>query len=158
MAKKKKSSSNSNTICQNKKARHEYHIDTKFEAGIALTGWEVKSLRDGRAQLVDSYVILQNGEAWLVGAHFTPLKTACTHVVADPTRNRKLLLHKREIDRLIGATQAKGFTCVALALYWKGSHVKCEIALVKGKKQHDKRATEKERDWNREKQRVLAAK
>jgi len=103
-------------------------------------------------------VILQNGEAWLVGAHFTPLKTACTHVVADPTRNRKLLLHKREIDRLIGATQAKGFTCVALALYWKGSHVKCEIALVKGKKQHDKRATEKERDWNREKQRVLAAK
>jgi len=156
MAKKKKAPTG-NTICLNKRARHEYLIEDKFEAGVALAGWEVKSLREGRAQLVDSYVILKNGEAWLVGAHFTPLKTACTHVVADPIRDRKLLLHKREIDKLIGATQAKGYTCVALALYWKQNRVKCEIALVKGKKLHDKRATEKERDWQRQKQRVLAA-
>ncbi|BBB24949.1 SsrA-binding protein SmpB [Amphritea japonica] len=155
---KKKPKISSNTICQNKKARHEYHIDTKFEAGMALAGWEVKSLRDGRAQLVESYVIIHNSEAWLVGAHFTPLKTACTHVVADPTRQRKLLLNRREIDRLIGATQAQGFTCVALSLYWKNDKVKCEIALAKGKKQHDKRDTEKDRDWNRQKQRIMAAK
>jgi len=158
MAKKKKAKSSGNTICQNKKARHDYHIDTKFEAGLSLAGWEVKSLREGRAQLVDSYVVLHNGEAWLNGAHFTPLKTACTHVVADPTRQRKLLLHRREIDRLIGATQAQGFTCVALALYWKNDKVKCEIALAKGKKQHDKRDAEKDRDWNRQKQRLMAAK
>ncbi len=125
---------------------------------MALAGWEVKSLRDGRAQLVESYVIIHNSEAWLVGAHFTPLKTACTHVVADPTRQRKLLLNRREIDRLIGATQAQGFTCVALSLYWKNDKVKCEIALAKGKKQHDKRDTEKDRDWNRQKQRIMAAK
>ena len=155
---KKKAKPSGNTICQNKKARHEYSIDTKFEAGLSLTGWEVKSLREGRGQLVDSYVVLHNGEAWLVGAHFTPLKTASTHVVAEPTRQRKLLLHRREIDRLIGAVQAKGFTCVALSLYWKNDRVKCEIALAKGKKQHDKRDSEKERDWNRQKQRVLAAK
>ncbi|WP_286236665.1 SsrA-binding protein SmpB [Neptuniibacter halophilus] len=157
MAKKKKAPSG-NTICQNKKARHEYLIEDKFEAGLALTGWEVKSLREGRAQLVDSYVIIHNGEAWLVGAHFTPLKTACTHVVADPTRDRKLLLHRREIEKIIGATQAKGYTCVALSLYWKQSHVKCEIALAKGKKMHDKRAADKDRDWARQKQRVMAAK
>lgn len=155
---KKKAKPSGNTICQNKKARHEYSIDTKFEAGLSLTGWEVKSLREGRGQLVDSYIVLHNGEAWLVGAHFTPLKTAATHVIAEPTRQRKLLLHRREIDRLIGAVQAKGFTCVALSLYWKNDRVKCEIALAKGKKQHDKRQTEKERDWGRQKQRILAAK
>jgi SsrA-binding protein len=155
---KKKPKVSSNTICQNKKARHEYHIDTKFEAGLSLAGWEVKSLRDGRAQLVESYVVLHKGEAWLVGAHFTPLKTACTHVVADPTRQRKLLLNRRELDRLIGATQAQGFTCVALSLYWKNDKVKCQIALAKGKKQHDKRDAEKDRDWNRQKQRLMAAK
>lgn len=153
---KKKAKPSSATICQNKKARHEYSIEQKFEAGLALTGWEVKSLRDGRAQLVDSYVVLKNGEAWLVGAHFTPLITASTHVLADPRRDRKLLLHKREIDKLIGATQAKGYTCVALSLYWKQGRVKCEIALVKGKKLHDKRAAEKEKDWDRQKQRILA--
>ncbi len=157
MAKKKKAPSG-NTICQNKKARHEYLIDDKFEAGLSLTGWEVKSLREGRAQLVESYVIIHNGEAWLVGAHFTPLKTACTHVVADPTRDRKLLLHRREIDRIVGATQAKGYTCVALSLYWKQNKVKCEIALAKGKKMHDKRAADKDKDWARQKQRVMAAK
>jgi len=157
MAKKKKAPSG-NTICQNKKARHEYLISDKFEAGLVLTGWEVKSLREGRAQLVESYVVIHKGEAWLVGAHFTPLKTACTHVVADPTRDRKLLLNHRELVKIINATEAKGFTCVALALYWKGNRIKCEIALAKGKKQHDKRAADKDKDWARQKQRLMAAK
>lgn len=157
MAKKKKAPSG-NTICQNKKARHEYLISDKFEAGLVLTGWEVKSLREGRAQLVESYVVIHKGEAWLVGAHFTPLKTACTHVVADPTRDRKLLLNHRELVKIINATDAKGFTCVALAIYWKGNRIKCEIALAKGKKQHDKRAADKDKDWARQKQRLMAAK
>lgn len=156
MAKKKKSPGG-NTICLNKRARHEYSIEQTFEAGLCLTGWEVKSLRDGRAQLIDSYVVFKNGEAWLVGAQITPLLTASTHVVADPLRDRKLLLNRREIDKLTGAVEAKGYTCVALALYWKNNHVKCEIALVKGKKLHDKRAAEKEKDWNRQKQRLMAA-
>ena len=157
MAKKKKTPSG-NTICLNKKARHEFTIETKFEAGLSLAGWEVKSLRDGRAQLVESYVIIHRGEAWLVGAHFTPLKTACTHVVADPTRDRKLLLHRREIEKITAAIQAQGYTCVALGLYWKQDRVKCEIALAKGKKLHDKRAADKDKDWARQKQRVMAAK
>ncbi|WP_415886001.1 SsrA-binding protein SmpB [Neptuniibacter sp. QD37_6] len=157
MAKKKKAPSG-NTICQNKRARHEYLISDKFEAGLVLTGWEVKSLREGRAQLVESYVVIHKGEAWLVGAHFTPLKTACTHVVADPTRDRKLLLNHRELVKIINATEAKGFTCVALSLYWKGNRIKCEIALAKGKKQHDKRAADKDKDWARQKQRLMAAK
>jgi len=157
MAKKKKAPSG-NTICQNKKARHEFLIEDKFEAGLVLTGWEVKSLREGRAQLVDSYVIIHKGEAWLVGAHFTPLKTACTHVVADPTRQRKLLLNHKELVKIIGGINAKGLTCVALSLYWKGNHIKCEIALAKGKKQHDKRGADKDKDWARQKQRVMAAK
>lgn len=157
MAKKKKAPSG-NSICQNKKARHDYLIEDKFEAGLVLTGWEVKSLREGRAQLVDSYVVIHRGEAWLVGAHFIPLKTACTHVVADPTRDRKLLLNHRELVKIISATEAKGFTCVALSLYWKGNRVKCEIALAKGKKQHDKRAADKDKDWARQKQRLMAAK
>ena len=157
MAKKKKAPSG-NSICQNKKARHEFLIEDKFEAGLVLSGWEVKSLREGRAQLVDSYVNIHKGEAWLVGAHFTPLKTACTHVVADPTRQRKLLLNHKELVKIISATNAKGLTCVALSLYWKGNRIKCEIALAKGKKQHDKRAADKDKDWARQKQRVLAAK
>jgi SsrA-binding protein len=156
MAKKKKAPGG-NTICLNKRAKHEYTIESKFEAGLSLTGWEVKSLREGRAQLIDSYVVFKNGEAWLVGAHITPLITASTHVVADPRRDRKLLLHKNEIHKLTGAVEAKGYTCVALALYWKNGMVKCEIALVKGKKLHDKRAAEKEKDWNRQKQRLMAA-
>ncbi|WP_261843506.1 SsrA-binding protein SmpB [Aliamphritea ceti] len=155
---KKKTKPSGNTICQNKKARHEYHIDEKIEAGLALTGWEVKSLRDGRAQLVESYVIFDKGEAWLIGAHFTPLKTACAHVVADPTRPRKLLLHARQISKMIAASQAKGYTCVALSLYWKSNKVKCEVAMARGKKLHDKRDTEKNRDWDRQKQRLMAAK
>jgi len=155
MAASKKKTPSGGTIALNKKARHEYHIETRFEAGMALTGWEVKSLRAGKAQLVDSYVLLKDGEAWLLGAHITPLTFASTHVVADPTRTRKLLLHKREIDKITGKVNQAGYTCVPLALYWKGNKVKCEIALVKGKKEYDKRATEKERDWNRQKQRIV---
>jgi len=153
MAKKKKTSPGS--IAQNKKARHDYHIELSFEAGLVLTGWEVKSLREGKVQITESYVLFKDGEAWLFGAQITPLKTACTHVVADPTRSRKLLLHRRELAKLFTATQQEGKACVALALYWKGNRIKCEIAIATGKKQHDKRASEKERDWNREKQRVV---
>ena len=155
MSKKKANAPTSNTIALNKKAKHEYHIEERFEAGLALLGWEVKSLRAGKAQLVDAYVLLKDGEAWLLGSHITPLNTASTHVIADPTRTRKLLLHARELDKLIGGVQAKGFVCVPLALYWKGHLVKCEIALVRGKKDFDKRQSLKERDWDREKQRVV---
>ena len=151
----KKKQNPSSTIALNKKARHEYHIEEKFEAGLVLSGWEVKSLRAGKIQITDSYVLLKDGEAWLLGAHMTPLNTASTHVIADPTRTRKLLLHKRELARLFGAVQQKGSSCVPLALYWKKNRVKCEIALVKGKQLHDKRATEKARDWDREKQRIM---
>ncbi|AYN95917.1 MULTISPECIES: SsrA-binding protein SmpB [Pseudomonas] len=153
MAKQKKISSG--TIVQNKKALHDYFIETRFEAGIALSGWEVKSLRAGKAQLTDSYVLLKDGEAWLLGSHITPLQTASTHVIADPQRTRKLLLHKRELGKLFGAVQQKGFACVALSIYWKKHLIKCEIALAKGKKEFDKRATEKERDSNREIQRAM---
>jgi len=156
MAKKKPSSSSSSgTIALNKRARFDYIIEDKFEAGLVLTGWEVKSLRGGKGQLVDSYIHLKNGEGWLVGCHIAPLQTASTHVVAEPTRARKLLLNKRELARLFAATEQKGYTCVVLALYWKGSNVKCEIALAKGKKDHDKRASEKDRDWGRQKQRIM---
>jgi len=120
-----------------------------------IAGWEVKSLREGKVQITESYVLFKDGEAWLFGAQIVPLKTACTHVLADPTRTRKLLLHRRELGRLFAAIQQEGKACVALALYWKGNRVKCEIAIATGKKQHDKRASEKERDWNREKQRIV---
>ncbi len=155
MAKKKTSKNNSNTIVTNKRARFDYSIDETYEAGLVLTGWEVKSLRAGKGQLIDSYVHLKNGEAWLIGAHISPLQTASTHVVAEPTRTRKLLLNRRELGKIFAASEQKGYTCVALSLYWKGSNVKCEIALAKGKKEHDKRATEKDRDWGRQKQRIL---
>lgn len=153
MAKQKKQSPG--TIALNKKALHDYFVEQKFEAGLALTGWEVKSLRAGKAQLVDSYVLLKDGEAWLMGSHITPLTSSSTHVIADPTRTRKLLLKKSELSKLFGAVQQKGYTCVALALYWKKHLVKCEVALVKGKKEFDKRQTEKERDSNREIHRVM---
>ena len=143
------------TIALNKRAKHDYHIEQKFEAGLVLEGWEVKSMRAGKAQLVDSYVLMRDGEAWLLGSNITPLTSASTHVVADPQRTRKLLLHSREIAQIFAATQQKGYTCIATALYWKGNKVKCEIGLAKGKKQHDKRATERERDWNRQKQRII---
>jgi SsrA-binding protein len=145
----------SNTIAQNKKARFDYFIEERFEAGMALEGWEVKSLRAGKAQLVDSYVLLRNGEAWLLGSHVTPLNTASTHVHADPTRTRKLLLNRKEIDRLTGLVERKGYTLVALELYWNNGRAKLAVGLAKGKRQHDKRATEKDRDWERDKARVL---
>ncbi|HSQ69751.1 MAG TPA: SsrA-binding protein SmpB [Steroidobacteraceae bacterium] len=142
-------------IALNKRARHEYFIEDNFEAGLALQGWEVKSLRAGRAQIAESYVLIKDGEAWLFGAHISPLPTTSTHVVADPTRNRKLLLHRAELDRLIGAVERRGYALVPLKLYWKKGNVKVEIGLAKGKKAHDKRATEKDRDWQREKSRIV---
>jgi SsrA-binding protein len=154
MAKKAKKSSGS-SIAQNKKARHDYFVEQRFEAGISLMGWEVKSLRAGRVQLGESYVLLQNNELFLFGTHITPLPSASTHVDPDPTRSRKLLMHREEIDRLIGSVERKGYTLVALALYWKQGKVKAEIGLAKGKKLHDKRHAEKDRDWQRDKQRIL---
>jgi SsrA-binding protein len=152
---KKKPKPQSNTIVLNKKAKHDYFIEDKFEAGVSLQGWEVKSLREGKIQLVDSFVQLHQGEAYLYGAHITPLNSASTHYVTEPTRPRKLLLHGKELSRIALAIEAKGLTCVCTALYWKNHLIKAEIALAKGKKQHDKRATLKEQDWNREKQRVV---
>ena len=151
----KKSKKPSNNIAQNKKARHEYAIEERFEAGIVLLGWEVKALRAGKAQLVDSYVLLKDGEVWLLGAQIEPLQTASTHVETDPKRTRKLLLNTREIARIRNATERDGYTCIATSLFWKKHLVKCEIAIGKGKKAHDKRASEKQRDWNREKQRLV---
>ncbi len=145
----------SSTIAVNKKARHDYFIEDSFEAGLALEGWEVKSLRAGRAQLTESYVHVRDGEAWLLGAHVTPLSTASTHIRPDPTRTRKLLLHRHELDRLVGAVERKGYTLVPLNLHWSRGRAKLEIGLARGKKQHDKRATTKERDWQRQKARIL---
>ena len=143
------------TIAENRKARHDYFIEDRYEAGLALEGWEVKSLRAGRAQLKESYVYVRNGEAWLFGAHFSPLTSTSTHVHADPTRTRKLLLHRNQLDHLVGAVERRGYTIVPLLLYWKNGRAKLEIGLAKGKKQHDKRATDKSRDWEREKARLL---
>jgi len=142
------------TIALNKRATHDYLLEERFEAGMVLEGWEVKSLRAGKAQLVDSYVMIRNGEAWLLGANFSPLSSASTHVIADPQRTRKLLLNHRELVKIITATQQKGYACVATKLYWKGNKVKCEIALGRGKKLHDKRAALKDREWGREKERL----
>ena len=155
-AKQKKDSGNS-TIALNKRARHEYHIDERYEAGLALQGWEVKSLRAGRINFGDSYALVKGGELYLFGASIPPLISTSTHVVADDRRTRKLLLHRNEIDKLVGAVERKGYTLVPLAMYWKHNRVKVEIGLAKGKQDHDKRASEKERDWNREKQRVMRA-
>ena len=154
-ANKRKPKPPSSTIARNKKARFDYHLHERFEAGVALEGWEVKSLRAGKGQLTDTYVLLKSGEAFLLGCNITPMVSASSHVNADPQRTRKLLLHKKEIARLIGATQQKGQTCIPVALYWKANKVKCEIALATGKKEHDKRASIKERDWNRDKSRIL---
>ena len=156
MAKKSKTQkSSTGTIALNKRAKFEYHLDQRIEAGMVLAGWEIKSIRDGRANLTDSYVVIKDQEAFLLGMHISPLMTACTHVVAEPRRERKLLLSKREISRLFASSSQTGQTIVATALYWKGHRVKCEICLAKGKQQHDKRATEKERDWNKQKHRIL---
>jgi len=143
------------TIAVNKKARHDFFIEDRLEAGLALEGWEVKSLRAGRVQLVDSYVILKDNEAWLLGALITPLPTVSTHFVPDPKRTRKLLLHREELDKLIGAVERKGYTLLALSLYWKRGKCKVELGLAKGKQAHDKRDTERDRDWKREKERLL---
>ncbi|MFQ6021264.1 MAG: SsrA-binding protein SmpB [Acidiferrobacterales bacterium] len=143
------------TIALNKKARHDYFIEERLEAGIALQGWEVKSLRAGHAQLKGGYVTVKNGEVFLQGAHIAPLPSASTHVHPDPTRTRKLLLHQEEIRKLIGAVERRGYTLVPLALYWKRGRAKLEIALAKGKRKHDKRAALKQREAEREQQRAL---
>ena len=142
-------------IAENRRARFDYFIEERFEAGIVLKGWEVKSLRAGKAQLSEGYVVVRGGELELIGAHFAPLNSASTHVVADPTRTRKLLLHRAEIDRLIGAVERSGYTLVPLELYWKNGRAKLRVGLAKGKKQHDKRATEKDRDWQRDRARLM---
>jgi SsrA-binding protein len=142
------------TIAVNRKARHEYAIEERFEAGMALLGWEVKSLRAGKIQLDQSYVIIKNQEAYLFGATISPLSTAAAYITADPTRSRKLLLKYKELSKLIGSVERKGYTLIPLSLYWKDNYVKLEIALAKGKKLHDKRADEKDRDWARQKQRI----
>ena len=151
----KKKPDNSNVIVANRRARHDYFIEDRIEAGLSLQGWEVKSLREGRAQLAESYVTIMNGEAFLVGAHFSPLLSASTHVQADPTRSRKLLLHRGELDRLIGAVERKGYALVPLDLHWHKGRAKLSVGLAKGKKQHDKRADRKDRDWQRQKERIL---
>jgi SsrA-binding protein len=149
--------SHEGTIAVNRRARHDFFIDERYEAGLVLTGWEVKALRAGRLQLAEGYVIVKDDEAWLLGSHITPLNSASTHVVADPTRTRKLLLKRRELDHLVGAVERKGHTLVPLAMYWKNGRAKLEIGLARGKKAHDKRASEKERDWQREKAQTLRA-
>ncbi|MEM7401182.1 MAG: SsrA-binding protein SmpB [Pseudomonadota bacterium] len=144
-----------NTIAVNKKARHDYFIEDKIEAGLVLEGWEVKSLRSKSIQLKESYVLLKNMEAWLLGAHISPLPTVSTHTRPDPTRTRKLLLNRSELARLIGAVERKGFTIVPLSMYWIKGRAKLEIGIAKGKQKQDKRASVKERDWQRDKQRIL---
>lgn len=157
MNKKKSKKAGSKVIAVNRRARHDYFIEDTFEAGLALEGWEAKSLREGRAQLGEAYVNLRGGEAWLTGAHFSPLKTTATHIKAEPTRARKLLLHRQELDRLTGAVERKGYTLVPLDLHWLKGRAKLNVGLAKGKKQHDKRAADKDRDWQRQKERILKA-
>ncbi len=142
-------------IADNRAARHDFAIEDDHEAGIVLEGWEVKSLRAGRINLKESYAVLRNGEAWLLGCHISPLNSASTHVRPDPTRTRKLLLHRREIDRLVGAVERGGYALVPLSMYWHKGRAKIRLGLGKGKKAHDKRASEKSRDWQRQKQRLL---
>lgn len=155
MSKKKSKKPSGNVIAVNRKARHDYFIEDTFEAGLSLEGWEVKCLREGRAQIAEAYVNLRKGEAWLVGAHFSPLTTTSTHIRADPTRSRKLLLHRVELDRLTGAVERKGYALIPLNLHWHKGRAKLEIGLGKGKKQHDKRADKKDQDWQRQKARIL---
>lgn len=155
MSKKNRPSGTDNTIARNKKALHDYAIEESLEAGLSLQGWEVKSLRDKRAQLKESYVAIKGGEAFLIGCHISPLASASTHVTPDPTRSRKLLLHRDELSHLIGSVERKGYTLVPLSLYWKRGRAKLNLGLARGKKAFDKRASERERDWNRDKQRLL---
>jgi len=157
MAKKNKKTSKKpgSAIALNKKARHDYSIEKTFEAGIVLEGWEVKSIRDGRVQMTDTYIIVKGNEIFWVGGQITALLTASSHVNPEPTRPRKLLMHRYEIDKLVGAVDRKGYTLVPLKMYWSKGNVKLEIGLAKGKQLHDKRADEKDRDWNRDKARIL---
>jgi SsrA-binding protein len=155
MSKKKSKKPSGNVIAVNRKARHDYFIEDTYEAGLSLEGWEVKCLREGRAQIAEAYVNLQKGEAWLVGAHFSPMTTTSTHIKADPTRSRKLLLNRNELDRLTGAVERKGYSLIPLNLHWHKGRAKLEVGLGKGKKQHDKRADKKDQDWQRQKARIL---
>ncbi|MDP5205580.1 SsrA-binding protein SmpB [Alishewanella sp. SMS9] len=155
MSKKQTNKKNNGTIAQNRKARHEYFLEERFEAGLSLQGWEVKSSRDGKVNLSDAYVILQDGQAYLFGAQIQPLNNASTHVICDPDRSRKLLLHKRELMKLIGLKERDGYTLIATAMYWKACWVKLEFHLAKGKKNFDKRDDIKDRDWSREKERMM---
>jgi SsrA-binding protein len=150
-----KQSNHRRTIAVNKKAQHDFFIEERFEAGLVLEGWEAKSLRAGRAQLDESYVLIRNSEAWLLGAHVTPLPTASTHISPDAVRTRKLLLHRDQLDKLIGAVERKGYAVVPTAMYWKNGRAKLEVGLARGKKQYDKRAAQKQRDWQRDRQRLL---
>lgn len=154
MSKQQKTNDNP-TIAENRQARHEYFIEETYEAGLSLQGWEVKSMRAGRVQLKEAYVFLKNAEAYLYGAHVSALPTASTHVIPDPIRTRKLLLNRAELGRLVGAVERKGYTLVPLEMYWKAGKAKLRIGLAKGKKEHDKRATSKDRDWQREKSRLM---
>ncbi len=152
---KKNKTQQNNTIAVNRQARHEYFIEERLEAGLVLEGWEVKSLREGRVQLKESYVVIKRGEAWLSGAHISPLVSASTHVNPDAVRMKKLLLNRHELNKLIGAVERKGYTLIPLQMYWKHGRAKLEIGLAKGKQLHDKRATAKDRDWQREKARIM---
>ena len=152
---KDRKKSTGSTIALNKRARFEYHIEERLEAGVALEGWEVKALREGRVQFADSYILLKDNEAFLFGCQINPLPTASTHITPDPLRTRKLLLHRREIDRLAGAVDRRGYTVIPTAMYWSRGRAKVEIGLAKGKRQHDKRKTEKDRDWERQKGRIM---
>lgn len=149
---------NSNVIVINKKATHDYFIEERIEAGLVLLGWEVKSLRAKKVQLVDCYILLKDGEAFLLGCHIDPLPTVSTHIVPEPTRTRKLLMHQKEISQLVGAKERDGYTIIPTKLYWIRGRAKAEIAIAKGKKQHDKRASQKDRDWNRDKERLMKTK
>lgn len=142
-------------IATNKKARHDYFLETQFEAGLVLEGWEIKSIRAGQVQLKESYIVFKQNEAWLIGTHISPLKTASTHIDPDPLRSRKLLLNRKEINKLIAARETEGYTIVPVDLHWFHNRVKIQIAIAKGKKQHDKREAAKKQDWNRERQRLL---
>jgi len=154
---KAKDATANKTIALNKRARHEYTIHERFEAGIALQGWEVKSIRAGRGNIVDAYAYVRDGEIYMIGAQITPLTQASTHTIPEDRRMRKLLLHRREIDKLIGGVQRDGFTIVVTAMYWSRNKIKLEIALAKGKQTHDKRDAAKDRDWARDKQRAMRA-
>lgn len=155
MSKRKTKPSGDRTVALNRKARHDYFIEERFEAGLSLEGWEVKSMRAGRVNIQESYVTIKDGEAWLIGAHISPLTTASTHVTPNPTRSRKLLLHRNELNRLVGSVEREGYTLIPLDIHWTRGRAKLEIGLAKGKKMHDKRADKRDRDWARDKQRLL---